>query len=52
VWADRSLSAELLRRFGIALYTGLVALLLGPVLLWTAPFWSFRASAQRPPVWR
>jgi len=43
---------ELLLRLGVAGYSGVLALLLGPVLVWTAPMWGFRGGPQRHAGWR
>jgi len=51
-WADLGLLGELGRRFGEALYSGLLALILAPILLWTTPLWLFRTPAQRAAGWR
>jgi rod shape-determining protein MreD len=45
-WADLHPVGELLRRLGVALYSGLLALVIGPVLVWTAPAWAFRTGSQ------
>jgi rod shape-determining protein MreD len=51
-WADLGLIGELGRRLGIAVYSGLLALILAPLLFWTTPLWSFRTPAQRAAGWR
>ncbi|MCP3903271.1 MAG: hypothetical protein GY715_06495 [Planctomycetes bacterium] len=51
-WADLGLVGELGRRLGIGVYSGLLALVLSPLLLWTTPLWSFRTPAQRASGWR
>lgn len=52
VWAERRPSVELTRRLGIAVYSGVLALVLSRVLGWTLPTWGFRAGSQRQAVWR
>jgi rod shape-determining protein MreD len=47
VWSDMRPAGELLRRIGIAIYTGLLAWPLAPILLWTLPLWGFRPAGQR-----
>jgi rod shape-determining protein MreD len=51
-WADRSFGLELVRRLAGAAYTGLLGLLVAPVLLWTLPAWRFDTPGQRPVSWR
>jgi hypothetical protein len=51
-WAQLRPAWELLRRLGDALFSGLVALLLGPALIWTMPLWAFRAGPQQRAAWR
>ena len=46
-WADLRPAAELGRRLGIALYSALLAFVVGHVLIWSVPVWSFRGAAQR-----
>jgi rod shape-determining protein MreD len=43
---------ELLLRLAVAGYSGVVALLLGPLLVWTVPLWRFRAGPQQHAGWR
>jgi rod shape-determining protein MreD len=51
-WADLRPIGELFRRLGIAVYSGLLALALSPVLAWTIPVWSFRGSLPRGAIRR
>ena len=51
-WADFDLGPELLRRLGVAAYSGLTALVIGRLLLWTLPLWTFRTPVQRSVSWR
>lgn len=46
-WADTTIGGEMLRRLGIAAYSGVLAFLMAPVLRWSIPLWSFRAGPQR-----
>jgi len=46
-WAQNGWGGELMRRLGVALYSGVLALLLGRLLLWTTPVWYFRMSLPR-----
>ena len=52
VWSQLRPAFELMRGLGIAAYSGLLALVLGPALIWTLPVWSFRVGAQRRAIWR
>jgi rod shape-determining protein MreD len=45
-WAEMRPVRELLLRLGVAGYSGLLALLIGPMLMWSAPLWAFRAGPQ------
>jgi predicted DNA repair protein MutK len=51
-WAQLRPAWELLRRLGNALYSGVLALLLGPALIWTTPLWAFKAGPQQRAAWR
>ena len=42
-----SATGEMLRRFGIALYSGIFAILFGWLLLTTLPFWGFPTTTHR-----
>ena len=46
-WADPSVGAELARRLRCAVYTGVIAIAIAPILLWSLPLWSFRGSLPR-----
>jgi cell shape-determining protein MreD len=46
-WAEARPTADLLRRVGNAVYSGVLALLLGPLLLWSMPVWAFLPAHQR-----
>lgn len=46
-WAEGGAVRELLRRLGVGLYSGLIALVLGPILTLTLPAWAFRQSMPR-----
>lgn len=46
VWADLRPAGELLRRLGIALYTGVLALGLSVPLVWSTPVWGFRVHGR------
>jgi hypothetical protein len=43
-WSDMRPRAELIRRLGIAIYSGLIALPLGRLLVWTYPVWAFKGG--------
>ncbi|MBT8485346.1 MAG: rod shape-determining protein MreD [Phycisphaerales bacterium] len=45
-WSERSLPAELSRRVGIGVYTGLLALVMNPLLVWTMPMWGFKTRRE------
>ena len=51
-WAQGGVLAEGWRRFGSAIYTGLITLPLGRLLVISTPIWSFRVGAQRHVAWR
>ena len=44
-WSDVRPSLELLRRLGMAAYSGIAALLISPVLVWTMPAWGFKGGS-------
>lgn len=46
-WADAGPLAETWRRFREAAMTGVLALLVGPILAWTWPAWGFRSPLPR-----
>ena len=50
-WSQLGPVGEMVRRLGVAVYSGLVALVLARGLVWTMPIWAFRASARRHAVW-
>ena len=51
-WTTLSPLGELGRRLAVALYSGLLSLPLGAVLMWTLPLWGFRSATPRRPAWR
>jgi rod shape-determining protein MreD len=46
-WGDLRPMAELMRRVGAAVYSGLLAFILARPLVWTAPLWGFRSAGPR-----
>ncbi len=50
-WTDTTLWAEILQRFLIALYSGLFAIPVGWLLVWSMPLWGFPTTGHRRAAW-
>lgn len=51
-WADHGPLGEFFRRAGDGVYTGLLAVPLGALLVWSLPLWGFRLPGYRHGTWR
>ncbi len=51
-WSEIGAAREMLRRLGAAVYSSVLALAVGPLLVWTLPVWAFRSGPQRAAGWR
>jgi rod shape-determining protein MreD len=51
-WAELRERDELLRLLGVAVYSGVLGLVLGRALIWSMPMWTFRTSPTLTGAWR